>query len=329
MLDIDIDQIREKYESERQLYKAFANFVYEKINEEIRLRGIKVSDIQYRAKEVESYVKKVLRPKYSGKQINISDKAGVRIIVTYFDLVQEISSLISEVFVVRKIENKLDNLDPNKLGYLGIHYEVSLPEGLISDDINGFRDLICEIQLHTQAQGLWASISHELLYKPDEMLPIEYQRILYRLIALVEIFDNEVLNVKTKIASLKHSEEIEILLAAERYFRRLASKVQSYDKELSLEIIKNIKDAYNKSEKENIDLLLKNFLERDQNSEKIVDIWLDYSNDPRRNPILFQPEILLIFERLEKDEFVLKDLWERVLPIKLLEQISSIWGISV
>lgn len=136
---------------------------------------------------------------------------------------------------------------------------------------------------------------------------------------MVEIFDNEVLNVKTSTAYLKHSEEIEIFLVVERHFRRLASKVQSYDKKLSLEIINSIKDAYSKSERENIDLLLKNFLEQNQNSERIIDIWFDYSNDPRRNPILFQPEILLIFERLEKDEFILKDLWQRVLPIKLLE----------
>lgn len=102
MLDIDIDQIREEYESERPIYEAFSRFVYEKIDQEIRQRGIKVSNIQYRAKEVESYIKKALRPKYSGQQINISDKAGVRVVVTYSDLVQEISSLIPDIFIVKK-----------------------------------------------------------------------------------------------------------------------------------------------------------------------------------------------------------------------------------
>lgn len=61
------------------------------------------------------------------------------------------------------------------------------------------------------------------------------------------------------------------------------------------------------------------------NREKLVRIYRDYADDDR-NPMLMQPESLLVFERLEHDRFRLVDQWLKVLPMTWIEQLADIWG---
>jgi len=70
--------------------------------------------------------------------------------------------------------------------------------------------------------------------------------------------------------------------------------------------------------------LLDDFVEH--NREKLEEIFRDYAEDERCNPLLFQPETLLVFERLDKDPFRLKEVWARALPLELLESLAAIWG---
>lgn len=42
-----------------------------------------------------------------------------------------------------------------------------------------------------------------------------------------------------------------------------------------------------------------------------------------------QPETLLVFERLETNPFTLKDRWQSVLPLELLESTAAVWGMPL
>lgn len=42
--------------------------------------------------------------------------------------------------------------------------------------------------------------------------------------------------------------------------------------------------------------------------------------------LLFQPEALLVFERIENDPFILEQEWSRHYPPDLLEQLALLWG---
>jgi hypothetical protein len=55
-----------------------------------------------------------------------------------------------------------------------------------------------------------------------------------------------------------------------------------------------------------------------------------YREDERANPLLFQPEALLIFERLETDPDRLRGAWpvDR-LRLELLESLGTVWGVAV
>lgn len=332
MIHLNPDQLREDYIKQRPLYEEFAAHVHNVLEREIRIRNIKVFSIVHRAKEVDSFVKKAIRKKYSSPLSEIKDKAGVRLIATYFNALSELSVLINEIFQVHKSEDKRLNLNPHELGYLGIHFEISLKfdDGNSEISQRKYKDLICEIQLHTQAQNLWAGISHELLYKPAEQeVSIQTQRDIFRLIALVEIFDSEIENARKEMSKAMSQEnypqEIKILKKLEEYFRYFTNK--SFDKELSSEIVNKLMATFEPKETAEIILKLNEFVEA--NREKLQEKFDDYSNDERRNPLLFQPESLLIFERLENNSFVLKSVWNQFFPPRILESFASIWGVRV
>lgn len=318
----DLEALRERWLAEREIYEEFAKHVKGLLEAETRRRGIACA-VHARAKEVASLLKKALRKHYSDPYNEIRDKAGVRVIVIYYDQLAELEKLIRDLFVVLGYENKIVGLDYDQLGYLGIHFEVALPNE--ESDAGRFHGLVCEIQLHTRAQNLWAEISHELTYKPLQPTPVEIKRAIYRLVSLVEIFDQEIARARKTIFNLPGFQEAGMLDQLEKNLLRFTAK--TFDKALSLDIIPRLLPLFSNEELEGFSTLLDDFVER--NREKLVEIFRDYARDERCNPLLFQPEALLVFERLDKDPFHLKEVWAKALPVELLESLAAIWGKSV
>jgi len=318
----DLEALRERWLAERELYEEFSKYVKGVLEAETRRRGIACA-VYARTKEVASLLKKALRKRYLDPYNEILDKAGVRVVVTYYDQLDELERMIRALFVVHRYDNKIVGLDYDQLGYLGIHFEVTLPNKEL--DVGRFHGLICEIQLHTRAQNLWAEVSHELMYKPLQTTPVEIKRAIYRLVSLVEIFDHEIAQARRTILDLPGFQEAVMLNQLERNFLRFTAK--TFDRELSLDIIPRLLPLFSAEELEGLSSLLDDFVEH--NREKLEEIFHDYAQDERCNPLLFQPETLLVFERLDKDPFRLKELWARALPVELLESLAAIWGTAV
>ena len=324
MIGINIDELRQSYEQVKPVYEQFAKYVQKVLEEQIRLRQI-ICTFEARVKETDSFLKKALVKHYSSPLDEIKDKAGVRIVVTYTDSLCEVKEIINKNFCVHEFEDKEIKLGNNQLGYLGLHYQISLPDNLIKDTCKDFQEKICEIQLHTRAQNLWANVSHDLLYKPDQSFPVDVQRSLYRLVALVEIFDKEVSSARQFIQEQPVPVESKMLKQLEKHFYSFMPR--SFSKELSLEVIEKLSPLFETSELEEFDTLIDSFVNCKR--EKLSDIFQDYQDDSRHNPLLFQPEIFLIFERLEKDPFKLKEIWMQSFPDSLLESLAIIWGTSI
>ena len=73
--------------------------------------------------------------------------------------------------------------------------------------------------------------------------------------------------------------------------------------------------------------MLCSFVERKH--ETLTTVFRDYADDDRRNPLLFQPESIVIFMCLERDRFNLKRIWEEFLPIELLQGLAEVWGVDI
>jgi ppGpp synthetase/RelA/SpoT-type nucleotidyltranferase len=318
----EIDSLIRKYESERNKYQEFADYIKKILLEETSKKSV-VCSIQARAKEVDSFIKKACRKEYAIPYEEIRDKSGVRITVTYSDDLAKAETIISNLFEVEKHEDKQHNLSYNELGYLGIHFEVN--SNKFADDIyrERYNGMICEIQIHTQAQNLWATVSHKLSYKTLQSPTPKIQRNLYRLVALVELFDNEVKNIRQDLSAT--SLENKMLTYLEEQFYRFRP-YQSFDREFSVEIIRQLQELLSDDEKSNFENILNDFINK--NEVKLQEIFQNYSNDNRSKLLLSQPESLLIFERLVHDKYNLKDAWNNILPFSMLNTLAVTWGVS-
>ena len=313
----DLESLRLRYEAERPGYVELAEEVACRLRTATRQRGL-ICDVEGRAKEIASLLKKALRKDYATPWEDIHDKAGVRVVTVYESQVNEVETLVRQLFAVHHHEDKRSSLCPETLSYLGVHFEVSLPR---TDALAGDEVRLCEIQIHTRAQNLWATVSHELLYKPSQEAPGDVTRSIYRLMALLEMFDGEVARGRERILDLPGYEEARMLEALERHYYTLAA--HPTDTELSRRVVGALVPLFAPDESAAYDITLDEFV--DANRAKLEEIVADYAGDDR-NPLLSQPGCLMVFERLDVDPFRLAQVWAQHLPPGLLRSLSEVWG---
>jgi ppGpp synthetase/RelA/SpoT-type nucleotidyltranferase len=318
---LELEALRQRYQAERPAYEELAKCVAEMLTRAAEGRRLECN-ISYRAKEVGSLVKKVLRKNYGWD--DIKDKAGVRVVTVYQDTIPRVEEIIADLFAVEGREDKLQTLEeePYKLDYLGVHIEVSVPAEHLPAGRAELSTLICEIQLHTRAQNLWATVSHELIYKTAEQPPSAVQRSIYRLMALLELFDAEVERGRESIMSQPGFPVGRMVKGLEDCFYGLTARKS--DGLLSRRIVTLLRPLYTQAELEDFDSHLETFV--NANRSKLEGIFADYLDDDR-NPLMSQPESLLIFDRLNTNYFELVDVWaQQQLPPSLLRSLSEIWG---
>jgi GTP pyrophosphokinase len=316
------EEERERFIEERPRYERLSEVIDRILHDEARKLGLECL-FQNRAKDVSSLVKKLLaNPALSYEQVG--DKSGCRVIVPFYNQVEAVEKTILNRFVILSHENKKAALSYDKLGYLGVHLEVALRADDQSDpSLDG---LLCEIQVATSVQRAWADVSHGLLYKPkggEQLLPEDYRRSVQRLVALVEIFDEETVRALTVASQHPQFRETQALSAFERNFYRLTAR--AYNRELSLLTLGAVLRAYPAGS--DPDSLVQAFVVK--NEAKLQTLFAQYQDDDRANPFLFQPEALAIFERLEHDPFTLQQEWIEILPHELLEGLAATWGLSL
>ena len=100
-------------------------------------------------------------------------------------------------------ENSIDKgklLDPDRFGYLSLHYVVSfLPSRLSLTEYRNFAEYKAEIQIRSILQHTWAEIEHDLGYKTKLAVPREVQRQFSRLAGLLELADDEFISIRNKL----------------------------------------------------------------------------------------------------------------------------------
>ena len=191
----------EQYQWEKKDYEGFANEVANLLEKALSTRQITYASIQKRAKDIESFRKKVSKrsggipyqPKYPNPLEDIEDLAGIRIITYFLKMVEEIDKVIYELFDVKEKQNKGEVLEQaERFGYQSVHYIVSIaPEKLKILEMPRYTGLKAEIQVRTILQHAWAEIEHDIQYKSLETIPNTIHRRFSALAGLLEIADRE------------------------------------------------------------------------------------------------------------------------------------------
>lgn len=320
LADVDLDDLRVQYETARPALASLVEFVVHRLKRQVALRGMAPASVEGRVKGTSSFLKRAIRKGYASPWAGIRDKAAARVTTTSRDEVSVVEEVVRQEFEVLHYEDKRSELEPNQLGYLGVHFEVAVPFDCELDEA----DRVCEIQVRTAAESAWANFAHDLLYKAPTEPSAELRRGIYRLIALVELFDGEVLRTKRAIMEEPGYRIGQTIAGLENEFFRLTARRS--DPELTRIVVTALDPLLPDGGWAHYQPTLRRFV--DEHSEKLRRIYDDYLEDDRI-PLVSQPESLLVFERLENDRFHLIELWHEILPASLLESMSEIWGVPV
>jgi len=287
-----------------------------------RSRGVR-AEITARTKDVSQVLRKLItKPRHLEE---VPDLGGVRVCVLLPQDADTIRACVERLFVIHKFEDKRVQLSTNELGYYGQHFDVSLREDDARHISEEGRNLRCEVQVHTRAHNLWADFSHDITYKSPTKLPDEIVRRVYRIVALLDLVDTEVQGCRDAAVKTSGFEEGAMLVTLERRYFELTGK--PHDSELSFYIVSGLKGLYNEDERRAFAARIDDFV--DSQRERLLQRYAQYSDDDRVSPLLFQPEALMIIDRLEANIFALKEAWAQILPIELLNDLADIWGIAL
>jgi len=209
-----VDKKLKDYDSEKPIYQAFTLKICELIKELLNAKSIKVSSVTCRLKEKESLKGKIKKHDNKYKSLtDITDISGVRIITLFEDDVDKVARVIRDEFSIDQ-ENSVDKrklIDPDRFGYLSLHYVVSLsPERASLTENEKYSGLKCEIQVRSILQHAWAEIEHDLGYKSKEAIPRDIRRSFSRLAGLLEIADSEFESIRNALEQHERTVDIDI-----------------------------------------------------------------------------------------------------------------------
>ena len=237
------------YDNKRETYNSFAKTVSDLIERLMAAKSISHHSISFRCKTRESLERKIdIKQSYESLE-DITDLAGVRIITHFADDVDVVASMVESEFKIDKVNSidKRASLDPDRFGYLSLHYVVSLKkERDTLQEYSAFKSLKLEIQIRSILQHTWAEIEHDIGYKSSVEVPRGIRRKFSRMAGLLELADQEFAAIRVELGKYKITSAAEAIKNPERV---LLDKVTYIDfvtqNKVCLELDQNIASLCN------------------------------------------------------------------------------------
>lgn len=196
------------YKENESKHKEFAKYVLDKITEALKDRNILYAYKTSRAKTVSSLTEKCAKKwldektgsyvlKYNDPKNQITDLSGARIVCYLPQDLPAVQHIIEKMFDIDEA-NSMDKsklLKANEVGYLSIHYIVSLREEQLSTELRKYKGMKCEVQLRTVLQDAWSQVFHDRQYKNNNgniEIPEEVLRETNLIAGSLEFLDNEI-----------------------------------------------------------------------------------------------------------------------------------------
>jgi putative GTP pyrophosphokinase len=203
----------EQYGRKRDLYREFAETVRDILAD--ATKGLRISEFQFRAKELESFGKKSVtpaernpdEPKYKHPLADITDLAGVRVITFFPRTVEEVCQFVQTEFdIIERVDHTATAQQEERLGYQSVHYLVRLGNNRKRlPEYRRFDGLVAEVQVRTVMQHAWAEIEHDIRYKSKSAIPLAISRRFMTLAGLLEIADREFQAIQEEDANLREA----------------------------------------------------------------------------------------------------------------------------
>ncbi len=315
----DLEDARKRWLAEKARYEEFAQLIEGRVKVAVQAKGL-WTETSARPKDIPSLLKKLLKGRHSYE--SMPDKAGAQCIVRYLSDLPTVVSEARTLFSCSDIDDKREGLSEDRIGYLSIHLEVRLK----ADDpkANDFPpDQYCaELQIRTLGQHLWAEMAHGV-YKNDEslnVLPPDVRRRVNLMAGLIEVADQEFDRLN---ALQPMNPAAQMYKELEPYYYRLTSRQP--DAALSLTVIEMLIPLYGAAGVTQIAQRIGEFF--DAHQEELSHVYSE-TDEEQASAFLYQPEALMILERLEADELETRRVWNERFPEKELERVAVPFGIS-
>lgn len=202
-MDMHCQMIMDEYRDALPTFETIRDIALKELRRLTDERGMVVSDVAGRIKTEDSLAGKLeLKGEKYRTLSDITDIFGARVITFYADEVDVVAKLVESAFEI-DWDNSVDKratLDPDRFGYLSLHYICRIPEALYHDDenpdINEFR---FEIQLRSVLQHVWATIYHDMGYKSDVPVARDFIREYNRIAGMLELADDEFVRIRDDV----------------------------------------------------------------------------------------------------------------------------------
>lgn len=206
-LDLHCEMILDEYRAKLPVFEQLKTVVLSQLHRCLDEHNLLVSGLEARIKTETSLSGKLELKGYKYHTLDdITDILGARIITFYSDEVDLISALVENLFEI-DWENSVDKrkmLETDRFGYLSLHYVCRIPRKLYNDpsmpELNQIR---FELQMRSTLQHVWANMYHDMGYKSEVEIPVEYQRNMSRLAGMLELVDEQFSRIRREITDYR------------------------------------------------------------------------------------------------------------------------------
>lgn len=202
-LDVHSEMILEEYHAKLPVFEKLQSVVLEKLRRCLDENNIIVSGLEARVKTEKSLAGKLELKGYKYHSLDdITDIVGARIITFYNDEVDLISALVERMFEIdwNNSVDKRKMLEIDRFGYMSLHYVCRIPKAVFHDPaMPELNEVRFELQMRSTLQHVWANMYHDMGYKSEVEIPVEYQRNMSRLAGMLELADEQFSRIRREI----------------------------------------------------------------------------------------------------------------------------------
>lgn len=167
----DFLQLSHLYDSAIEVVKTYLNILDNEFS--VKFQRNPIHNIESRLKSPQSIIGKLQKKNLpltpESAQKNLLDIAGIRVTCYYISDIYAIAEMLSrrDDFTVIKRKDYIQN--PKESGYRSYHLILNVPVYLSTQKLYA----PVEIQIRTMAMDFWASLEHQLKYKPSAVITPE------------------------------------------------------------------------------------------------------------------------------------------------------------
>jgi len=324
----DVEQARQRWTLERPRYEAFGQLVAQRLLDSLKPLGVWFH-VEARAKTTDSLVKKLLTKQHHTFE-SLPDKVGARVTIRYRTDLDRVIQQVRTLFDSNEPEDKEKLLGIDRVGYLSVHLD-NVRLHPTDGDAAQFppSTFWVELQLRTLAQHLWSEMSHDTVYKNQDMiaqLDPDVRRRVSLMAGQLEIADREFDRLNMEMSARP---TVRLLQVLEQHYYTVATQLPNL--ELSVEVLDTLMPLVPQEDISAFTTNLNEFLVAKHSViEKVYEKARELGEEDAGTPaFLFQPEILLIYNLLSSARDKTRRVWNENYPDRELERIANAFGVSL